>query len=392
MKSWILRNVRIRGDADPADVAVANGKFVAVDEVPSDRPFIDAEGGLLLRPFVDSHHHLDKAFTLSHGMKLPENIFASIDGMSEYKRSHDRQVECVAERMVAVLQHLHAHGSRLVRAQIDVDEYWGLTGLRAAFLARQKMEDRMKIQLFAFAQHGITPKVPEMLAEAVRLGVDGLGGHTDLDEDWEAHLQLVNRLGETADLPFDIHVDETAKAESYRLPAVLRTFKERKNVSITHCISLACLGIAERQAGYAGLVEAGIRVNIAPSVIAFGGPLFPVAEALQAGVKLGIGSDNLRDLFVPTGSGNVLELGRLLGVAQRLSDPAVLDGVVEGMTNAAWDLATGEASEDLLGTEASFQVWKVGNPGALLTAPLPVDCLRVWRGEVEAPVEEFKRI
>lgn len=385
MENWILQNVRIGADSPAVDLAISGDRVASLAAVPADTPRIDGGGGLLLRPFTDSHHHLDKAFTLAPRQLLPADIFASIEATTAIKREQRGQVRTVSMRMARVLDYLHAAGTRAVNAQIDVDEIWGLTGIEAALLVRQQYASRLRLNIVAFPQHGMNANVRTMLQDAASLGVDGIGGHTDLDQDWMSHLASVAEIASSRGLWVDIHTDETASAQSYRLPGVVEVFHGYGRTSVTHCISIARLAPTEREAGYAALVGAGIRVNVAPCVVAFGGPLFPVAEGIQAGVEIGIGSDNLRDHFVPTGTGNVHELGRILGIVQRIGDPAIHDAIAEGMTNRAWSQATGADDLGQPGSDASFQVWAIPRAGALLNNPSPPPHLRVWRGQIEPP-------
>lgn len=383
MDSWRLKDVRLHAGSDPVTLGIRRAQVVPAEELEEDVPSVDGGGGLLLRPFTDAHHHLDKAFTHLPGASLPPDIFSSIEATIRYKENMRGSPDAVAEGMVRVLEYLHQEGTRMVTAQIDVDAAWELTGFAAALAAREVFSDRMRVKLVAFPQHGMNDQIDALLREAAAMGADAIGGHTDIDDDWMSHLKRVARIADDSGLPVDIHVDETASRESYRLPGVLEIFGGRTQSSITHCISIAKLDAALRTTGYRSVAEAGLQVNVAPCVVGFGGPLFPVAEAIAVGVKVGVGSDNLRDLFMPTGSGSVHFLGKLLAIAQRIGDLEILDAIADGMTNGGWALATGHDDLGKPGSDASFQVCGILRPGELLMPPYHFPSFQVWRGRIE---------
>jgi cytosine deaminase len=99
-------------------------------------------------------------------------------------------------------------------------------------------------------------------------------------------------------------------------------------VVASHCSVLSALPFDEAQRLIAGLAAAGIGVITLPAANLFlqgrdASRLPPrgltrVTELLAAGVPVACGSDNIQDPFVPTGSGDMLEMARWTFLAGHL--------------------------------------------------------------------------
>ena len=105
---------------------------------------------------------------------------------------------------------------------------------------------------------------------------------------------------------------------------------------------------------------------VAPSILCFGLPLTPVARLMDAGVTVTVGSDNLQDVFVPFGSGRMIEAARMVALICRLTSDAHVRALVSGISAAAWAIQTGDAADLDPGTPATFIVLSGGDPRAVL--------------------------
>jgi hypothetical protein len=65
-----------------------------------------------------------------------------------------------------------------------------------------------------------------LLRQAAEEGADAIGAHTDIDADPQGHLTTAAGIARDAGLPLEVHVDETASPESFRLPLVLEVALE----------------------------------------------------------------------------------------------------------------------------------------------------------------------
>ena len=77
----------------------------------------------------------------------------------------------------------------------------------------------------------------------------------------------------------------------------------------------------------------------------------PVAPLARAGVKVATASDNIQDPFIPTGSGNILEIARWTPLAGHLH---------AGELPVTFGMVT-DAAAELLGSGADYEL----RPGAV---------------------------
>ncbi len=355
-------------DGRNVDIAVEGDRIVDVAPVGrlTDSAAIDAVGGLATRPLTDSHIHIDKTGTAQLGGGVPTSIQEAITAMGHIKREALADLDGVNERVLDSFRLLVAQGTRCVRALVDVDETWGLTGFEAAVAARDALRDIIEIRIEAFPQEGLTSNVADMLREAASRGADAIGAHTDIDADPIAAVRTAAEIAREADLPLQVHVDEPASPDSFKLPQVLEVAAGVRHLTLAHCLSLATLPDAEQDRWAVAIAEAGAEVLVAPSILCFGLPLAPVARLMDAGVTVTVGTDNLQDVFVPFGSGSILEAARMVALICGLTSDAHVRALVSGITAAAWAIQTGDAAELKPGTPATFIVLSGSDPRSVL--------------------------
>lgn len=363
----VVANVRLL-DGRAVDIGVRGGKIAAVSPSGSlsGARRSDGGGGLCLRPLSDSHLHLDKSGTVTPGMAPPATVEDAIMAMAAVKREAKSRPRQVSERMAATLRTLRGKGTRFVRALVDVDETWGLTGFHAALAAREAVNGEMKVQIVAFAQEGMTGQVAELLAEAAAAGADAIGAHTDIEADPTDHIETAVGIARKAGIPLEVHVDEPGTAEHFKLPIVLEHAQDLAGLTLVHCLSLGKQPEAEQDRWIGRIREARASVVVAPSVLLFGLPLAPVARLLDAGVPVGIGSDNLQDVFVPLGTGRLLESVRTACLVARLGRLEWMTALLRGATGVGFNLVAGDAIDIEPGSAATFSVFSGASPGAVL--------------------------
>ena len=80
------------------------------------------------------------------------------------------------ERARGLIERVIGFGTLALRSHVDVDEVIGLEHVRVLLELRAALADRVDLQLVAFPQSGINARVVGLLDEALRLGVDVIGG------------------------------------------------------------------------------------------------------------------------------------------------------------------------------------------------------------------------
>jgi cytosine/creatinine deaminase len=123
--------------------------------------------------------------------------------------------------------------------------------------------------------------------------------------------------------PIDLHLDEHLDPGAVHFDGVIertRALGLQGRVVASHCCALAALESGEAQRIADGFASAGIGVITLPAANLFlqgrdkdrlaPRGLTRINALAAAGVTVACASDNIRDPFVPTGSGDLLEIAR----------------------------------------------------------------------------------
>ena len=316
----IVRNVRPEGQA-PSTILVRQGRIEAIvaGEVAGEAGMVlDGGGALALPGLIDAHTHLDKTF-LGHPWQPngggPEIIdFVLNERRLKAKLGLDAAVQSERQARLAV-----ARGSSHIRSHVDVDPQVGVRSVEGVLATREKLAGLVDIQIVAFPQWGLLsrPGTAELMAEALRLGADVVGGldPCTIDRDPKGHLDLVFALAERFGRPIDIHLHEPDHLGAFSLRETCRRTRAhgmQGKVMLSHAFSLG----AEDPDLVAGQVEALAEAGVAIMTTGPAGwPAPAVAQLRAAGVTICSGNDGMRDAWQPYGDGDML--ARANAVAQR---------------------------------------------------------------------------
>ena len=313
----LLKNVTV-GAAKNINVLVADGVIKAMGpNVTGDKAeVVDCKGALLLPSFMDPHVHLDK--TRIGGPRLHHAKTATVAERAANERrlrkelNHDPFIfGSNLVRQVALM------GTTHIRSHIDVDTDVKLRHVEAILKVREKFKGFMDIQLVAFPQSGIvkSPGTAELMLEAVRMGVDIVGGldPQTYDNDVKGHLDAVFGIAEKTGAGLDLHLHEPGEVGLTTFKAIAertRALGMKNKVNLSHAYALGQIPKADLEAILAQFVELGISVaTSAPGAVNFA----PVEPLLNAGILYSGMSDNIQDMWSPWGNGDQLERAMFLG-------------------------------------------------------------------------------
>jgi cytosine/creatinine deaminase len=271
---------------------------------------VDCAGALLLPSFIDAHVHLDK--TRIGGPRLHHAVTATV----AERAANERQLRVKLKHDPLVygsnlVRQLSVMGTTHVRSHIDVDSEVKLRHVEAILKVREKYRGLFDIQLVAFPQSGIikSPGVAELMGEAIRMGVDIVGGLDPevFDNDRAGHLDRIFGLAEKTGASIDIHLHEPGEVGLATFNAIIERTKAlgmRGRVTISHGYALGQISKDQLAAILPQLVEQQITVlTSAPGAVNFP----PVDPLLDAGVLYAGVSDNIQDMWSPWGNGDQLE-------------------------------------------------------------------------------------
>ncbi|MFD0369585.1 amidohydrolase [Streptomyces sp. NPDC127114] len=320
----VFRNVRPFGGA-AVDLVSVDG--VLADAVPEGAVVetVDGAGLMALPTLVDAHIHPDKtAWGESwHSRRAARGIAEYVAGDVELARALPTPV---AERAYRLMAHAAARGTRAMRAHADVAPAFGLAGLEGIAEARERLRGIVDVELVAFPQHGVvrTPGAAELLAEAARSGLITHVGGIDpagFDASGDAgaaggdQLGTVFALAERHGLGLDIHLHdrgETGLAPLRDIAARTRALGLQGKVSVAHAFAVAQLSGRELDETADLLAGAGVSLTtVALSSVT----VLPFRRLAERGVRVGLGSDGVRDNWSPFGNADMLHRAWLAGWA-----------------------------------------------------------------------------
>ncbi len=344
-------------DGETVDLLIQGGQIAAIGPQleAAGATEIDARGLLLSPPFIESHIHLDTTLTAGEP-KWNESgtLFEGIETWAARKKSLSR--EDVMRRATTLLRWQAAQGVLHVRSHVDTTDP-ELTAVRALLEVREKMRDLVEVQLVAFPQEGILsfPKGAELLEEALRLGVDVVGGipHYELTRDMGAQSVAISfQLAEKYSRPVDIHCDETDDPQSRFLEVVaaeaIRTgMGEMVTASHTTAMGSYDDAYAFKLMGFLRRARINFVANPLINITLQGRMdtypkrrgLTRVKELWQNGLNVSLGYDDVMDPWYSLGTGNMLQPAHMaVHVAQMTGRAEVV---------ACYDMVTTHAARTL---------------------------------------------
>ena len=320
MSALLLSGGRPWGRDEAADILVRGGVIERIERGIDleDGEVLDVSGRLVLPGLIDAHCHLDK--TLYGGPWVPHSAGDALDDRiaNDRRRRGELGIPSV-DRIVALLERMVVAGTSHVRSHTDIDPEVGLRGVEAVREAVRRVHGRIDVEQVAFPQHGllVNPGTAELLEEALRAGVETIGGidPAGMDGDPVRHLDIVFDLAARYDARIDLHLHDGGSLGTWELELIIGRTRETGlagRVTVSHAYGFCQADPAAQARLIDHLAEAGVTLLTA-AVYSF--PVPPIKRLRAAGVNVACGHDGICDLWGPYGSGDMLE--RAMHVAYR---------------------------------------------------------------------------
>jgi len=375
----LVRDIRPWG-GDPTDALIdSTGRFErfgAVDPTGIDpAQVIDGRGLLALPGIVNAHAHVDKSW-----WGLPWQSYGGeggTDGRIRHERARRDELGIPGVRpTAAVLAEMVKHGTTAIRSHVDVDLGIGLRGIEAVREAAAAYDGALDVRIVAFPQDGVLrrPGVLDLLRDAARAGADHIGGldPAGIDRDPVGQIDAILGLAAEEGVGVDIHLHDPAELGAFQIELIVErtvALGLQGRVTIAHGFAVAQLPDGPRRDLLAAMGEARVSMTtVAPLRL----PQLPLAELDAAGVRLGFGTDGIRDLWSPYGTGDTMGIGWQYARSSSLVRDEDLTRVVRGLTSGgAWSVGRTEAEHDLVvGGRADLVLLDAENPmDALVRTP-----------------------
>ncbi len=297
---------------------------------------IDKKGG-----WVNAHAHIDRAYTLTaenleqcHRLRSEKWILNS----ELRKNSTVAQIE---ERMTKAVETMLEQGVQALGSFIDVDKDVKDKAIKAADKVREKYKKDIKIKFLNQSSYGLFSEDAREWFEVGADFVDIIGGLLKADAGREAeHLDILLSAAKKRGKMVHCHVDELNIPEEHETELLAKKAIEHgmqgKVVGI-HTISLNCRPKEEREAMYDLIEKAKLMIISCPmswlnerrseSLAPIHNPITPLDELLPHNIPVGLGTDNIADIWMPWNDANMWNDLRVLIEASRTYDIDVLSDV-----------------------------------------------------------------
>jgi cytosine deaminase len=395
---------------ETVDLQVDGGQISSVGPGAGSRASerLDANCGLLLPAFIDTHIHLEKVRTRADLAEHDGTLRGAIDSIHAAKRAYT--VADVHKRAAEIIRSSAMTGCTMLRSHVDVDTIGGLTPLEGVLSAARECSYFAEVQTVAFPQEGILrdPGAADLMVEAMRAGADVVGGmpHWERDEDDQReHVRICFDIAQQFDADVDMHVDETDDGDVRTLEMVVDETVRRGwqgRVTAGHVVSLSAADdeYAARVIQKCRAADVTVVSNPGTNLVLQGRGdtglvrrgTTRIRELMAAGVNVAFGQDCVDDGFYPFGRGDMLEVALIAAHAAHLTTRAELDAVLSAVTSAparAWRLGRTYGIER--GARADLQLFAATSwPEALRLQDSPT---HVWHsGRLVAQSQVSRRL
>ncbi len=309
---------------------------------------LNAQGRLVIPSLVDGHLHLDKALLLSQRPAQTGTFQEALAETGNLKRHFT--LDDIQTRARRVIESEIAFGTTLMRSHVEVDPMLQLTAMEALLPLKQDYAWGLTLQLAVFAQEGITnqPGTVDLLRRAMTMGGDVIGSAPYVDPDPRQNIRTIFDLAQEFDCDVDFHLDFLDDDAPLLLPTVVEETLKRGwqgRVCLGHMTKLAGLLPDVLQDMAAMLRDAGISVLALPATDLYmmarkdthnvRRGVAPIHQLMNAGVTVGIATNNVQNLFTPFGDGDVLKICTLLAQTLQLGTAQSHNQCLEMATTAA---------------------------------------------------------
>ncbi|MFC9392388.1 amidohydrolase family protein [Streptomyces sp. NPDC057027] len=315
-RTVVFRDVRPFGAAKATDLVVVDGR-ISDGPAPHGAKVVDGGGRIALPSLVDAHIHPDKTtWGGSWVSRRPASTIA--DYVAQDVDLFRAQRRPVAERAYGLMSHAVARGTRGMRAHADVAPAYGLAGVEGLAEARERLRHALDVQIVAFPQHGVirTPGTAALLEKAAREGViDMIGGIDPIgfDHALDEQLDVVFGIADRHGVGVDIHLHDRGEKGMQAMRGIVertRALSLAGKVTVSHVFCLPGLTDSELGSIAADLGEQDIALTtVAPS----DSLVLPIARLREHGVRVGLGSDGVRDSWSPFGDADMMHRAHILG-------------------------------------------------------------------------------
>ncbi len=284
--------------------------------------------------WVNCHSHIDRSFTIDEKLYKLANKLRHQKWLLNTDLRETSTAEQIYDRMAASLELMIAQGVSAIGSFIDVDPHIKDKSIKAAQKIKQKYKGQITIKFINHSSYGILTKEERDWFEVGADFADIIGGMVKANQGQESeYLDILMQTAKAKGKMIHVHVDEenvlSEKETELLAKKTIEHGLQGKVVGI-HGISINCHPKSYREELYQLMKKARLMMIACPiswlnsrrseELTPTHNPTTPVDELLDAGIPVGIGTDNIADLFMPYNDGSLWNDLRVLMEMNRLYD------------------------------------------------------------------------
>lgn len=371
---WTASAAAIAGAGSRSGTGAGSGAWSGSAAVAAGSGTVVEGSGLLALPgFVNAHAHVDKSWWgkpwVSYGGE------ATTQGRIAHERAHRDELGIPGTDVtLRVLRELLRHGTTAIRTHVDVDLGIGTRGIAIVREALAGLDGAITAEVVAFPQDGVLrrPGVIDLLDQAAAAGAEHIGGldPASIDRDPVGQLDALFDVAGRHGVGIDLHLHDGGALGAFQVELIvertLRTGLQGK-VNVAHGFAVGELAPTRQRELVAAMGEAGISMT---TVAPVGAAPLPLALLEEHGVPVGLGTDGIRDLWSPYGTGDLLALTTRLAQQNRLRYDDDLVHAARIATSSAASFVGRETHDLVVGARADIVLVDAENvPDAVVRAP-----------------------
>tara|TARA_B110000037_G_C17094314_1_gene495331 strand:- start:126 stop:1058 length:933 start_codon:yes stop_codon:yes gene_type:complete len=285
------------------------------------------------------HLHIDKSKIIT-SMNLDKSLFHMKEKwylMREIKKNYNKKD--LEDRMLETTTNLYKQGCKKMRTFIDVDNIVGLEPLNVACEIKEYWKKyNVDLQLGTQLLEGLDSQNNINLFNEASELVDFIGCLPSRDKSPEKHLDIVFNKAQELGKDVEAHLDQCNvpyEKETELFCNYVEKYNYQGKSRAIHCVSLACHPIEYQKKIAKRLKDLDIGVIVCPSAAIsmtqhqeykslIHNSIAPVQLLLENNVKVGLGVDNIEDIFMPFCDGDLEFELRLLAESTRIYNPVEL--------------------------------------------------------------------
>jgi len=372
----LVRNVRPWG-GEASDIRIdENGvitEIMPAAEHESAPGTVDGRGLLAIPGLINAHAHVDKSWWghpwQSYGGEQ------STEGRIRHERERRGELGIPSADITrAVLDQSVRTGTTAFRTHVDVDLGLGLDGISIVRDAFAQFDGALGLQIVAFPQDGVLrrPGVIDLLAQAAAAGVEFIGGldPAAIDRDPVGQLDALFDIAAEHGCGIDIHLHDGGELGAFELELIAERTERyglQGRVNVAHGFAIVQIPESRRR----DLLQTFGQLDVTWSTVApLRLPQLPLHEFAEARVDFAFGTDGIRDLWSPYGTGDLLGIAWQYARAGGVVRDEDLRRVVEIASSRAARFVGREVHDLVVGSRADIVLIDAENPmDALVRTP-----------------------